>query len=1034
MDTAARSARNELFQILKPPCVELTQLALRDDGSASSTKSLIKSTAQLLLLLEKHCRTEDGAFDEKLAEYVFFPLSQILKKKKKYTDHLAELVMRCIGIILEYGWARTIPLELGKQLLILLAFVAGGSPDQEQTIPEEVITEAYGALAALFRDLGLTPGGAAALVDTSTVPALGHCMTVMLEGITVGASAQVQLQALKALDAAWRSIKDIEALATFLPGTISALTKTLMPGTANRRSRKTLVNALSVLEHVLATILSDVRTRSIRKEDQSSTTLSAKSSDQIVFTKSWLKATTGQIKLALSNVLRLRKSDAPDVRKALHKFCLTILDECHDTLSDSGPLLVETSLMLGGSDEDEDFLHRKASLADLSVIHPDIGELVKITAYNWVASLPRVMQANDETAKYGALDQLQKASNLLKKMNFESSVLEGALGASLRDSISLTLSSSVSTIGLQETEFDLNSQSALTLASNNSLSTEFRPLILAEESQKRTRDSLMDLVGRLGTREAQITVAREMLEYVRGASGPSLVAAYWLSFQTLRAAADGNQDMDDFFDSALTLSGDQEDMNEELMAYSQSVLVDSDDGQYDWRMKAIALEVVADRAAHLKEQFRPELIDTLYPIAQLLGSPNDKLREHAITCLHAVSTSCGYTNASELVIDNVDYMVNAISLRLNTFDISPQTPQVLVMMLRLTGPSLLLYLDDVVGSIFAALDNFHGYQRLVDILFSVLDEIVKVGSKSDQLQISDVSTVESRGNQHTPLTVTEIIDLLQKNTQTSERPEPHEPFPRKPWKSAATLLDEAEARTEPPPSTTLPDEDGKEEEPPPPQELAPPPPTKTYQLLTSITSLSQHYLTSPSAHLRTKLLSLIATASPGLAGNQEKFLPLVNDIWPVVIPLIHDPSSYVCITALSTITTLAQICGDFLRTRITTEWKSIVILARAFKSQAKKEQGSNRGVYSEGSKKWEGMVALLCSCVRDVRVEDGMFDDVVEVLGDLLWERERVREALSGPNGNADAVWLACLGRGGGVEQVFNVPDMEGNNFVGVMA
>jgi TELO2-interacting protein 1 len=951
-----------------------------------------------------------------LADYVFFPLSQILKRKQKYTDRLSELTIKCLRVLLEYGWRRSIALDLAKQLIILLAFVAGGPPDQKPTtISEELAAEAYGALAALFKDMGVTPEGAAALIETGTIPALGHCVTVILDGIADGSSVEVQLQALRALDAVWRCIKDTQALATFLPGTISGLTKFLMPGTATRRSRKNLVVALEVLEHVLTSILSDIRTRTIR--DKSSEEPAASSTEQKVLTKSWLKATTAQIKLALSNIIRLRKHDAMDVRAALNRLCLTILDECHDTLSESASLLVETCMILDGNDHEDDLSVRRTTLTDLASIHPDIGELVKGTSYNWVTSLPRIMQSNDESAKNAALEQLSGANYLLRQLNLDSSILEDALGSSLRDSITVTLEASPAPKALQEAEFDMNSQAALTLVTDNALSSQFRPVVLGEQSRRETRKKLTGLLASLGTRESQINLAGEMLEYVRGASGQSLLAAYWLSFQVLKSSALKNEDIDEFFDSALTLSDEQETMNQELISYSQSILANADGNEYDWRMQAIALEVVAGRAQRLKESFRPELIDTLYPVAQLLGSPNDPLREHAITSLNIISKSCGYTNASDLIVDNVDYMVNAISLRLNTFDISPQAPQVLVMMIRLAGPSLLLYLDDVVGSIFAALDNFHGYQRLVEVLFSVLDEIVKVGSTASQFQISHESTSDKKESPPIP-TIADITALL-----TPKPPSPslaHEDFPRQPWKSAQTLLDEAAT----PPSDT------ETEAPPPPQELAPPKPTKTHTLLQNITSHAQHHLTSSSPLLRRKLLSLITTSSSSLSQNQDTFLPLVNDIWPVVMGRLYDSEAYVAVAAMEAVSSLCRTAGEFLAKRIATEWSGILKLAKKLRIEAEKEK---RGKFGEAARKWEACIGMLCTTVQEVGVEEGIFGDVIDVLGKEVWERSSVRQALGGERGNGEWVWLVCYLAGR--ERVRERPrGVEGREFVALGA
>src|SRR5690606_22271970 len=83
------------------------------------------------------------------------------------------------------------------------------------------------------------------------------------------------------------------------------------------------------------------------------------------------------------------------------------------------------------------------------------------------------------------------------------------------------------------------------------------------------------------------------------------------------------------------------------------------------------------------------------------------------------------------------YMVNSVALRLNTLDISPASTQVLTMMIRLTGPRLVPFLDDVVESIFAALENYHGYPLFVESLFSVLKELVNQAVKSDTLLLED---------------------------------------------------------------------------------------------------------------------------------------------------------------------------------------------------------------------------------------------------------------------------------------------------------
>ncbi|RDW65452.1 hypothetical protein BP5796_10144 [Coleophoma crateriformis] len=915
MDTRTGASRNELFQELRPRCIELSELARRDDGTTKTAKELAESTSQLLNLLEQKCRRVDGAFDPKLADYVFFPLSLILRRKETISNRLTELTIKCLNILIVYGWKNAISLDLAKQLLLLLTFVAGGVPGQESKLaPEELIVEAFKALAALFKALSTTPKGPQSLVETSTVPALGHCITVILEGVTDGPSAAVQLQALRALDAIWACVKDLQALSTFLPGTISGLTKCLMPSTKSKRSRKTIVTALQVLQHVLTSILGDIQAR-VYKDKESSP-----GNEQQTLTKPWLKATTDQIKLALANVIRLRKHESVEVHQALNKLCLVLLDECHDTLRESAAMLVETAMSLFEEEVSGDLLRRQTSLMDLAVIHTDIAELIKTTVYNWTTSLPRVMQSNDETAKVEALRSLSRAQKLLHDLNLESSILKETLAASLRDSVTATLDPGTTRKKLEEAPFDLNSQALTSLATENAQVIDFKPILMSGESQKQTRQQLQTLLANLGSRSSQIDMANEMLEYMRGAEGPSLLSAYWLSYHLLQAASSANADLDEFLEASVTFSEEEEAANQELFSYSVSLVSESTttrSDEQDWRLQGIALEVIASTALRMKESFRTELIDTLYPITTLLGSPSPNLRTHAITTLNVLASSCGYQNTSALIVDNVDYMVNAISLRLNTFDISPQAPQVLVMMIRLTGPSLLVYLDDVVASIFAALENFHGYPRLVELLFSVLGEIVDVGSKGEQLKLpSATSTNALQREIPTGPTIGSIVDILKKRKQTQDSNASldlaHEDFPRSPWKSAKELLDEADLARNPP-------SDSAEEEQAPTShstELAPAPPSKTHTMLTSITRLSQHYLTTASPYLRTKLLVLISKSSLALSNDQDSFLPLLNDIWPVLIPRLHDPETFVIIAAARTLSTL---CNSAARARVERE-------------------------------------------------------------------------------------------------------------------
>jgi TELO2-interacting protein 1 len=906
-----------------------------------------------------------------------------------------------------------IGIDLAQQLIILLTFFAGG----EQTtlsIPEELQTQAYGVLAALFRLVRSTPKGAASLVEVSTIPAVGHCLTVILDGIADGPSSQTQVEATLALKSFWSCIKDREVLANFLPGTVSALTRCLVPNTTAPRSRRVLVNALEALQLIITSILSDIATRSLPDDGDGANA----GGNQAQLTKSWLRATASQIKLALVNIIKLRSHRHSEVQKALLKLCLAILDECHSSLTDCVPLLVETALTLESFDQEIGDFPEETTLGDLANIHQIISESVKIVTYNWITSLPRVMQSNDEAAKQTALRQLSKVNKLFSNLGSSSELLTSALSDALRDSVvSMLQMSASSRRGVSEVSVHHSGNSSLLLSAQSSLIKAYSPIVMPYESQIQTRQSLDALIAGVGSPDMQIKMAREMLELLRTSGGNDLLSAFWLAFQLIRSATASSSALDAFVCYPSTPADEIEAAMLELYTYSVSVI--SDD--VDWQMQAISLEVVAYTAQVLGESFRPDLVDVLYPIVHFLGSANIQLREHAIVSLNLISDSCGYRSTSEMVVKNVDYLVNAISLKLDSFDISPQVPQVLIMMLRLTGSSLLPYLDDLVVSIFAALDNFHGYTRLVESLFTVLREIVEKSRESSQLELTSNPGIDHRKKRPAELCVDDIVMLFNKKTDRAPPDDQggYHDFPKEPWKSATTLLDEINSPQE-----------GAEENKEANTAIAEtdkPPQSKVYMMVQSIVRLSQHYLTNESPFLRQNLLQLISIACQTMCRDEDQFLPLINDIWPVLIKRLYDGEPFVVIAASKAVAEVCKCAGDFMSTRMQVEWQDIMRSIHQAKAQAQAEkQGRHgRGVYSQNWQVWEAFVQLLVVILEYVRINDAMFDEVLEVLAGLLGSRADVRDALSVIN--ADAVWLEELRQG----QYPNVkmPVMEGFRF-----
>lgn len=1042
---------------LKPRCVAINDLAVRSQDKRAVAKQLIAVTEEVADALERQIKRDASILDEKLAGYLFFPLSNILRYQQQFPIRLTELTIKCLRTLIQFGWKSKIEPDLTQQLLIFLTYVIGGVPGEsrKEAIPEETTIESLRALSSLIAASGSSLTGSKSLVEDKNLPTIGHTISVILDTINKGQTPEVQLEALNAVDAISTAIKQPAILASFLPGIVSSLTKLLSPPPAWKTPRKVLVKAIAVLKSVLVNVLGDIKVTKLLKEITESRDEQDSAADNQIFTASWLKATATQIKIALASILKLRTHKSDDVQTALERLCVGLLDECHQSLSACAPILVETAMVLSAEEENQSLIQSglNTSLVDLTSIYPELIDVVKTTVYNFVTSLPRVMQSSDEEVKQQAIRNLLKGQRLLSTLHIDSSTLNDTMAASLRDSVSTLLSSNVKSNVAEMSSTDLVLSSG-DLA-ETAHSTQFQPFLMNHSVQKSTRSELLTLISKSGTFVQHATLARDMIEYLRDSTGNSQVASYWLAFELVKAGLASSSDLDEFLDfgSADTHEG-HEELLQELYTFSVEVLnSDDDSGELDWRSQSLALEVTAYTASRMQVDFRPELIDVLYPISTNLGSTVPQLREHAIIALNSIATSCGYTNVADLVVENVDYMLNSVSLRLNTFDISPASTQVLRMMIRLAGPRLIPYLDDVVGSIFGALDNYHGYPLFVENLFSVLAEVVNQGAKSNQLLLEDDtrSITDHQKYSRPAVKMEDIVQDLSRRSDRKKRMLEEEDeietvhHPKKPWQRGKT---EDESH-------------GDEEEPNQVEEKKKAPSTTTYTLLTRITSLTQHYLTSPTPSLRKSLLDLVAIVCPALSPDEETFLPVVNAIWPVLLERLYDQESFVVIAACRALSALCASAGDFLSSRVETAWSEglrkwiakrksmavsnsstpsrkvvdrrqnigasnasteVVIPIRSAVGLEAKEPLSNLdfrntslptgamvggglGEFTQARQVWGAVQGLLIAIVSFVRIDDDMFDDVLALFGgDGLARNPDAKKALEAVN--EDAVWL----------------------------
>lgn len=1027
----AMEGKNELFQVLKRDCVALAQTAAQFKSVRVDQRHIIESLEKLKHTLLSATSTKENALDAKLAEYVFFPVAQLLRESQTLSIRCLEICLRCIATLVEHGWKRDIPPKLAAQLVILCSNLGEKSP-KGLSFPEttdELQSWSFWCLYHVFTVSGANDEVRKSLTDDAALPQLGQTISVLLDGIQDGKSLEPQDAGTMALDALVVHVIEAEIQANFLPGLVSRLTKILTPQTKQRRNHKVLIGCLNIFEVLLKNTLNDEQPR------EPGSRVTGRLRHESIIDVQWKEAAACQLKPAISNILRLRSHARDDVKESVARLSVTLLRNCRQTLSNCSGLALEALITIGSEQNNSTLTYHIHSLMRGDKI---VTSLLQTMLYDWLRKLPTIMQGSDEEAKAAIMARIRTAYSLLADAEADMATIDRTLAIALRDSAVVTLAQS-------------NARQQPTVASSPIQTLDLKVLkhgtngfhsgsqLAKYRGQETSLDSLNSIVKLAASYAHSSALATQLTRDLRHSVGDAQIANFWLLLSSTEAAIQRAHGLDELLELDDDPGFAHSEALEELYSFSLTTLTESSEEPKDTRLLSLALHTLALRARTAGQDFKYELVDALYPVLHTLATPDDQLQRDSISTLNVFTSACGYTSTKDLIVENVDYLTNAVALKLNAFDVSPQAPQVLLMMVRLAGPSLLPYLEDTVDSIFAALEDFHGYPLLVELLFKVLGAMAGEGVKAPQLAIANDDSEQQvipNGARWQPTSMKGLIALLHREPDEEASGvvsrQPLEPHPKQPWKATQDTAQNDEAED---------DEIDDHQEQQVDDTEPPPPAPKTYSLLFKITELTQHFLPSASPSLRTSLLSLIKTTVPAIARHENSFLPLINTLWPEVVARLDDEEPYAVASAIDVVGVLCEHAGDFMRTRIDYVWPRLVELRQ---STAKKQSSAHfsKSENASGTKQHGGSLSLDLSRQRDtsgvssslahhgdtssrlmldalvltvtriirfVQISPEMFDEALIMLGPGL-EQADVRQALH--ESNADALWLVDLKRG----------------------
>ncbi|KDQ54953.1 hypothetical protein JAAARDRAFT_196325 [Jaapia argillacea MUCL 33604] len=435
--------------------------------------------------------------------------------------------------------------------------------------------------------------------------------------------------------------------------------------------------------------------------------------------------------------------------------------------------------------------------------------------------------------------------------------------------------------------------------------------------------------------------------------------------------------------------------------------------------QSLRLQLLSISSLILQSSFTPLLLHTLYPILSTLLSSSPHLSLTAYSTLLTVASSTSHATPSNLLMSNFDYALDGISRRLSNrrLGVDVDAAKVLGLVVHLVGRDVIVKgrAGDLVEEVFDRLDEFHGYEGVVEALVEVLGEVVKVieGEEQDTPQREE----DVRFSQAMPKD-SERFDALCGWFKTRHEPgiegeEDYGPAPREAWGG-----DKGKGTAE--------ESEGDEQQKPAqePNPSVDPPPTPAQTLTKQIVSRSLYFLTHGMPTIRARILTLLSSSVPVLP--ESALLPSIHHAWPFILNRLSDPEPYVVSAAAALIESLATHVGSFMGQRIWDDvWPRFRGLLKKLDIADSKSALSRRGpgavgtesAYTHSHRLYRSSLKTMTAAMKGVHIQDSSAWDVTLAFRRFL--QKHAHEELQvcarelylviGKN-NEDAVWLALSG------------------------
>ncbi|KAF5388603.1 hypothetical protein D9757_004663 [Collybiopsis confluens] len=436
---------------------------------------------------------------------------------------------------------------------------------------------------------------------------------------------------------------------------------------------------------------------------------------------------------------------------------------------------------------------------------------------------------------------------------------------------------------------------------------------------------------------------------------------------------------------------------------------------------ALSLQLLSVIAGILEARFSVLFIYTLYPILHSLVSPFSFLSETALRSLTFVTVCTSYASPANLLLSNFDYILDSVSRHLNRRWLDVDATKVLSVMIRQVGGAIVERAGDVVEECFDRLDEYHGYEIIVEGLVGVLSEVIDIIKTEEQANKADDKPLPLPNRaQVDRQQFTSFFDWFahRRNTKIEDDQEDYGPAPRKAW-GDKTVNDkgkgvEQTSDTE----EVLPDEE---------------PALSPSQALTKqMVQRSIYFLTHESTSIRARILQLLSFSVPVL--SESALMPTIHSAWPFILNRLNDAEVFVVSAAATLVEALVTSMGSLMYRRVWDDvwprFRSMLSkLAAADKSSAitRRVRGGvgTESIYSHSHKLYRSIIRTMTAALKGIDPQDSSNWEVIVAFRRFLHSQaaDELRfcaQKLYVAAGivNSDAVWLALAATSGQVTSV----------------